>query len=309
MSTDIQRFTPARIAQIEDVKEAVYIKNVAEAAAEFYKAQGDHLTSQEAKEISIRSTHRAGQILGDSIKSKGGRPKKTPQDTCGVSEYGQMLDDAGITQQTGSDWQRIGYIPLEELELYFAENPYEGREYSLGWLKRFAFMYIPESTGDEWYTPIEYIRSVRVVLGDIDLDPASCAMANGLIKAKKYFTKEDNGLEHDWYGSVFMNPPYSKNKAFAEKLLQQFEMGFTTRAIILVGAHGIETQWFRGYWNHILCFTGHRIRFNTPIGTKIAGNINGSVFVHLGRNEKQHLKFAKEFNQHGFVVRRWPDVS
>lgn len=302
--SELQKHTPAEIAKIEDVKEVVYVKDVAEAASIFYKAQGDHLTSQEAKEISIRSTHRAGQILGTAKKGKTG--PKLSEDTSGNSEYAQTLEDAGITSRTGSEWQRFGKIPIEKLEVFFAENPYEGREYSLGWLKRFAFAWIPETTGDEWYTPIEYIRSVQIVLGKIDLDPASSAQANRTIRAIKYFTKEDSGLDHDWPGRVFMNPPYSKNKAFAEKLLQQFEMGFTTRAIILVGAHGIETQWFRAYWDHVLCFTGHRIRFDTPEGEKVAGNINGSVFIHLGRSEEENLAFAKEFKKHGFVVKRWP---
>ena len=52
--SDLQKYTSTKIAKIEDIKEAVYVKDIAEAAAIFYKAQGDHLTSQEAKEISIR---------------------------------------------------------------------------------------------------------------------------------------------------------------------------------------------------------------------------------------------------------------
>jgi len=44
----------------------------------------------------------------------------------------------------------------------------------------------------EWYTPLDYINAVREVMGDIDLDPASCIEANTIVKAKKYFTKEEN---------------------------------------------------------------------------------------------------------------------
>ena len=164
---------------------------------------------------------------------------------------------------------------------------------------------IGDSTGDEWYTPGKYIKSVRAVLGGIDLDPASCEQANRVIKAKKIYTASDSGLDHTWRGRVFINPPYSDNKKFAEKLRDEYSTGNVTEAIALLGAHAIETQWFAPYWDHVLCFTGHRINFNTPDGQAVAGNINGSVFVHLG-NISQHESFADEFGKHGYVVKRWP---
>ena len=43
------------------------------------------------------------------------------------------------------------------------------------------------------YTP-EYIEAARIVLGSIDLDPASSDIANQLVRAKKYYTIADNGL-------------------------------------------------------------------------------------------------------------------
>jgi hypothetical protein len=72
----------------------------------------------------------------------------------------------------------------------------------------------------------------------------------------------------------------------------------------LLGAHAIETLWFALYWDHVLCFTGHRIKFNTPTGPAVAGNIAGSVFVYLGKAQR---KFADEFKKHGFTVKRWPE--
>ena len=170
-------------------------------------------------------------------------------------------------------------------------------------LLKYALQIIGDSTGNEWWTPKQYIDSVRKVLGEIDLDPASCEEANKIVKAKQIYTESDSGLKYPWIGRVFMNPPYSANKEFAEKMLYEYKINNTTEAIILLGAHAIETKWFADYWDHVLCFTGHRIKFNTPTGAAIAGNIAGSVFVHLG--EDSH-KFAEEFNKHGYVVARWP---
>ncbi len=51
---------------------------------------------------------------------------------------------------------------------------------------------------NEWYTPSYIIEAARQVLGSIDLDPASCALANQTVKAAKYFTVDDDGLAQSW---------------------------------------------------------------------------------------------------------------
>ena len=62
----------------------------------------------------------------------------------------------------------------------------------------------------ENYTPAVYIEAVRRVLGEIDLDPASRRIAQETVKAKRFFTKEDDGLRQVWTGRVFLNPPYAR---------------------------------------------------------------------------------------------------
>ena len=64
---------------------------------------------------------------------------------------------------------------------------------------------------DEWYTPKEIIDA----LGTFDLDP--CAPVNPLWQtADVMYNKNDNGLSKEWFGRVWLNPPYSR------PLIEQF---------------------------------------------------------------------------------------
>lgn len=163
---------------------------------------------------------------------------------------------------------------------------------------------LTSSESNEWYTPKKYIAAVRKVLGEIDLDPASHPMANDTVKAKGYFTLDDDGLEHDWRGRVFLNPPYGDLVApFVNKAVGEYEAGHISEAIVLVNAHSTDASWFQGLFGYLLCFTDHRINFyNSADLEPSTGSTHGSVFIYLGSNE---AKFADAFHQFGAVLKRY----
>jgi hypothetical protein len=65
------------------------------------------------------------------------------------------------------------------------------------------------SGDNEYLTPPKYIEAARDVLGTIDLDPASCHEGQVNVRAAQYFTKEEDGLQQQWHGRVFLNPTWS----------------------------------------------------------------------------------------------------
>ena len=159
------------------------------------------------------------------------------------------------------------------------------------------------SSSFEWYTPSQYIEAARKVLGNFDLDPASCEFASKTVKADTFYTKEQDGLEQPWRGKVWMNPPYGDiGPKFVTKLLAEYEAGNVTEAIVLLSANSTETKWFHPLFGHILCFTDHRVKFYTPYTTGEDPS-NGSVFVYLGKNV---ALFTEQFSQFGSVVQSVP---
>lgn len=71
------------------------------------------------------------------------------------------------------------------------------------------------SASNEHYTPPEIVEAARAVLGQIDLDPATCAVANRIVRARLFCSEQQSGLDQDWNGldgpaRVFLNPPGGK---------------------------------------------------------------------------------------------------
>jgi len=157
-------------------------------------------------------------------------------------------------------------------------------------------------TGDEEsYTPMKYIESARLVMGGIDLDPASNDMAQETVKADVYFTVDDDGLEQDWSGNVWMNPPYTALviNQFIEKVVAGYSAGDINQAVVLTN-NNTDTSWF-----HLgvaiasaTCFTKGRINFDKRDGTT-SSPTNGQSFFYFGDNVDG---FKKEFSKHGFVM-------
>ena len=98
---------------------------------------------------------------------------------------------------------------------------------------------------EEWYTPTDVIDKVHAVFGEIDLDPASNPVANEIVKAKQIYTKDDNGLAQDWYGKVFLNPPFGSDKIskFIDKLIGEYQSGNVSDAILLTESLS-QPKWF-----------------------------------------------------------------
>jgi phage N-6-adenine-methyltransferase len=159
-----------------------------------------------------------------------------------------------------------------------------------------------QGRGDnEWITPVEYIEPVHSFYGDIDLDPASSEEAQKTIKAKKYLTKEDDGLRQPWPARrLWLNPPYRPPLIgkFVRKLCEEYQARRVTEAIMLTHNY-TSSAWFHKAEDvaDAICFTFDRVPFQKPNG-KVLSAMQGQAFFYFGDDL---LRFAEVFKEIGFT--------
>ena len=143
------------------------------------------------------------------------------------------------------------------------------------------------------------------MLGDIDLDPASCEFAQQTVKARNYYTAADDGLKKQWRGRVWLNPPYAQPLVgqFIDKLLAE-RNAKRVKAAILLTNNFTENTWFQSaaMLCQAICFTRGRIRFLNQDGQETAGAVTmrGQAFMYFGPHTG---KFFDVFSDVGVVLR------
>lgn len=128
---------------------------------------------------------------------------------------------------------------------------------------------------DTLRTPPWVIRE----LGCVDLDP--CAGHGTYIgKTNWAIERGENGLEREWFGFVYCNPPFSQKEAWAEKMIAH------GNGILILPERG-SAPWFGplavaagAYW-----VMGKKINF---IGGPSSNNL-GSVLFPFGEGARRRL--------------------
>lgn len=144
------------------------------------------------------------------------------------------------------------------------------------------------SESSEWYTPAHVVEIARDVMGSIDLDPASSHRANRVVKADAIFTVDSNGLGNDWWGNVWLNPPYGKTAGksnagiWFDYLVSQYQRGNVEQGCVLINS-STGNKWFSSVWRHPVCFFGQRIKF-VPAhpSERKRSPTHSNVMVYLG---------------------------
>lgn len=150
---------------------------------------------------------------------------------------------------------------------------------------------------DGWYTPPRYIALARQVLGEIDLDPASCSAAQAVVQAGRYYTEYEDGLIQPWFGRMWINPPYSAPTPWCRRAIAEYQQGAIDAALILTNSY-TETGWWQDVAaaGTVLFFRG-RLNFWHP--AKVATqNRTGQTLAYLGPDR---ARFVAVFGSYGVI--------
>lgn len=215
----------------------------------------------------------------EHVRGKG-RPAPENNAERALIKMSDAEDRSGFSQQQVSKWRKA----LSDAEKY--------REQQILAALRKAGIEVPENhraegTGDnEWYTPARYVECARRVMGGIDLDPASNAIAQQWIKAETFFTPADDGLKQPWHGRVWLNPPYAQPAIghFVDKLVAEYCDKRCDQAIMLTHNY-TDTAWFHAALSDasMICLTRGRIKFVDAEGFECAPT-QGQAFFYFGSN-------------------------
>lgn len=64
-------------------------------------------------------------------------------------------------------------------------------------------------------------------------------------KTERFYTRRDNGLEQEWSGSVWCNPPYSGLDAWLVRAWHEWYSGRCTSIVMLLPANRCEQPWWQ----------------------------------------------------------------
>jgi hypothetical protein len=139
------------------------------------------------------------------------------------------------------------------------------------------------SATDVWLTPPYIIDA----LGTFDLDPCA-SIDRPWDTARNHYTIENDGLQQEWTGRVWCNPPYGpKLGPFLKKLSDHPGGG-----VALVFARTETKAFFDYVWDKAtaIFFIKGRIKFHRPDGSLAGTSGSPSVLIAYGESEANVLE-------------------
>jgi hypothetical protein len=138
---------------------------------------------QDAAEAHLRTQRRAGELLAQVQKHRGGRPPGPNADKADIPGKPATLDELGIDPHDSHRWQLIASLPVDRFEDYISVSRTERQELTTARLLTLASRLRKqqeerareEEMGARLATLIEYQKTRAYLWSVIWLDPAAIA--------------------------------------------------------------------------------------------------------------------------------------
>lgn len=139
-----------------------------------------------------------------------------------------------------------------------------------------------EKGKDEWLTPPEIIKS----LGVFDLDPCS-PIVRPWDTALNHFDILDDGLNSDWFGRVWCNPPYGRETVKWLKKCKEYG-----NCTVLIFARTETRMFFNHIWDSAdaVFFIKGRLKFYHVDGKQGGSAGAPSILIAWGSENVEALR-------------------
>lgn len=300
----------SRLAEARTSAEVLEARAAAKAALHYAKlqkaaneTQADCLSIIKRAELRMADEIDAAQQSGEVARADGAINPGTAKGARTAGTLPATYGELGVSSQRVAEWRELRDAGESVIEEAIQSALDEGRAPTNADVQRAVDgrHHRTQFTGEtEWYTPAPYIEAARACLGSIDLDPATAPAAQETVRAARFFTRDDDGLRHEWHGRIWLNPPYAQPDIarFIDKLLAEIGAGRATEAILLTHNY-TDTGWFHAAAGQCaaICFTRGRIKFVSAAG-EIAAPTQGQALFHFGPSLD---RFRATFGGFGFI--------
>lgn len=137
-----------------------------------------------------------------------------------------------------------------------------------------------------WLTPPDIIAA----LGLFDLDPCACPDPRPWSTARTHWTRTDGPLRREWFGRVWLNPPFGP-KPLVTAFMQR--MAAHNRGTALLFARTETEMFFASVWGKAVAilFVQGRPHFHHQDGRRAGANSGAPVcLIAYGQDDADRLR-------------------
>ena len=210
---------------------------------------------------------------------KGKKVKDKAESDDEPEEVQEAAREAWDGLQSGEESFNSAYQTVKD-----AENGADGSE------KSDTLETLTSQQSDEWSSPRELVEPLDEAVGGFDLDPCSGAETSPF--AEETYTEDDDGLAQDWFGDVWVNPPYSDMDGWTEKATTEAQREAVDSIFYLCKGDS-STNWWQLAAEHAecVCAIDHRLKFgdgenSAPFASHVFvfGEISGKAIGELAEH-------------------------
>lgn len=103
-----------------------------------------------------------------------------------------------------------------------------------------------DTSNDEVATAPHLWRPLADAMGGFDLDPASGAEPTPIADTR--YTEDDDGLTEPWFGTVWLNPPFSDKRPWYRRLVNHYWNG-DVDAAVAIATVDTSAGWFQDWFS------------------------------------------------------------